>query len=223
MAAIIGILAALQQRQRTNIGQHIDISMQDVQVSMLSYLTTMFSLSGVVPGRTGNSHMVHVPYNAYKAGDGEWMVVAAVGDATWQRLVSALDRPDLDTPAHRLQAGRARDRQAIEGQLRELFASAPRAHWLEVLGRARVPCAPVNDIAAVCVDPHLAARSMMLDLEHPEGGWYQAPGNPIKLSQAGPQKRGAPPVLGQHTEEVLRQLLGKSDADIAGLRAAGVI
>lgn len=223
MAAVIGILAALHERQRTNIGQHVDISMQDVQISQLSYLATMFSLAGTVARSTGNSHLVHVPYNAYQTQDGSWMTLTVVGDEIWTRLMSALECPDLDTEDHRQQAGRARNRAAIDRRLTELFATAPRAHWLALLGSARVPCAPVNDIGAVCRDPHVAARAMMLDLEHSQGGRFQAPGNPVKLSAAGPQRLGAPPRLGEHTEQVLARVLGKSAADIRDLRARSVI
>ena len=222
MAAVIGILAALQARHQTQLGQHVDISLQDVQVSLLSYMATMYSLSGRMPPSMGNAHAVHVPYNSYRAADG-WMIVAVVGDELWRRLMDALDCPDLDIEAHRTQAGRAHHRADIDRRLSELLASAPRAHWLERLERARVPAAPVQDIAGVVADPHLATRDMMLSLEHPAGGRYRVPGTPVKLSDVEASPPSAPPILGQHTDQVLAELLGKSAAVIADLRARSIV
>jgi crotonobetainyl-CoA:carnitine CoA-transferase CaiB-like acyl-CoA transferase len=223
MGGVIGVLAALVARERTGLGQHVDISMQDMQVSLLSYMATMYSLSGEAPAQMGNGHLVHVPYNTYRAADG-WLIIAVVADQFWTALLSAVELPELDTEANRTSAGRRVHRDAIETRLRRALATRPRAHWLAALRAARVPCAPVRDIAEVMADPHLRARGMIAQVALPQGGAVQMPGNPIKLSgDAGSQAYASPPALGQHTDEVLRELLGKTDAELADLRARGVI
>lgn len=222
MAATVGILAALHARHTTGIGRHVDISLQDVQISMLSYMATMYSLSGRIPPRMGNGHFVHVPYDTFLTAD-NWMIVAVVGDEIWARLMAVLQCPRLDIEPHRTQPGRLQHRRLIERELAALFVTKPRAHWLRVLKSGRVPCAPVADISSVFDDPQVAARGMMLEMEHTDGGRFSAPGNPIKLSDAPPDKPCPPPQLGRDTDEVLTRLLGTSTEEIARLRTLSVI
>ncbi len=222
MMAVIGILSAVQARHRTGRGQHIDISMQDCQVSLLTYMATMNLMSGYRPARLGNGHFVHVPYNTYPAGDG-WLIVAVVGDEMWARLMEAIDCPALDLPEHRTQAGRHDNREIIERVLGEHFAARERDHWLGILRRARVPCAPVNQLDEALADPHVRARDMVVELTREGGDRYEMPGNPIKLSDAGAETFTWPPALGQHTDELLGELLGKSADQLSALRAQGVI
>lgn len=221
MMAAIGVLAALQARHATGRGQHVDISMQDVQISLLNYMATMYLLSGRPPPAAGNAHFVHVPYNSYPTADG-FLIVAVITDAAWLALLRALELPELDTPERRHQPGRLRDRDAIEAALVARLQARPRAHWLDRLRAHDVPCAPVNTIAEALADPHVLARGMVADVPHPGGAVTRQPGNPIKLDDT-PDRFEPPPLLGQHTDEVLAALAGLDARELAALRARGVI
>ncbi len=219
---VIGVLAALQARATTGRGQHVDISMQDAQVSLLNYMATMYFLSGEVPGPLGNGHFVHVPYGTYPTRDG-WIIIAVIFDGFWTQLVQLLELPALDTEAHRGQPGRWRNRHLIDHTLAERLKLQPSAYWLERLRAARIPCAPVNDLAATLHDPQVLARAMVVDVPDGHGGTVRMPGNPIKLSDSGDDRYTAPPTLGQHTDEVLGRLAGLDGPALAALRAQGVI
>jgi crotonobetainyl-CoA:carnitine CoA-transferase CaiB-like acyl-CoA transferase len=219
---VIGVLAALQARVTTGQGQHVDISMQDAQVSLLNYMATMYFLSGEVPGPLGNSHFVHVPYGTFPTADG-WIIIAVIFDGFWAQLVKLVELPELDTPANRTQPGRWADRERIERLLSARLALQPSAYWLERLRAARIPCAPVNDLAAALDDPQTRAREMVVRVPDGRGGTVEMPGNPIKLSHTGDDVFTAPPTLGQHTDEVLSALAGLDRDALATLRAEGVI
>ncbi len=219
--AVSGILAALLSRERTGKGQHVDISMLDTQISLLTYTSTMFFLSGEVPGPLGNAHFLHVPYDTYPCEDG-YLVIAVVSDHAWEGLLTAVPVPDLDTPENRRRSGRLANRGVIDRRLAEVLRTDTRSAWLEKLNRARVPAAPVNDYEEALADPQVLFRKMVVDIEHPDGGVYKAPGNPVKLSEM-EETFSSPPRLGQHTAEVLMELLGKSEEELALLKARGVI
>ena len=222
MMAAFGVLAALQARHQTGRGQHVDISMQDAQISLLTYMATMFFLSGRPPGRLGNAHFVHVPYNTFPTRDG-WMIVAVVFDSFWPKLMAIVDCADLDTEENQTQPGRFRNQETIERRLSEVFQTQSRDYWLAELSKARIPCAPVYDMPQALSDANVAARNMVVEVEHSDGGSVKMPGNPIKLSETHEDTFSSPPLLGQHTDEVLRDLLGKSDEEIARLRSDSVI
>jgi crotonobetainyl-CoA:carnitine CoA-transferase CaiB-like acyl-CoA transferase len=218
----IGVLAALQARHTTGLGQHVDISMQDAQVSLLNYMATMHFLSGEVPTALGNRHFVHVPYGTFAAKDG-YLIVAVITDGFWKSLVQVLELPELDTEAHARQPGRLANREQIERVLGERFRTNTKAFWLERMRAARIPCAPVNDLAEALSDPQVAARNMVVDVPHPSGRVTKQPGNPIKLSRTHEDSFTAPPLLGQHTDEVLKSLLGLSPEKLRALREQGVV
>jgi CoA:oxalate CoA-transferase len=222
LMAAIGVLAAVQARHTTGRGQHVDISMQDVQVSLLSYMATMYLMSGRAPPAVGNGHFVHVPYNSYAAADGH-MILAIVTDDSWLRLLAALDLPVLDIPAHRHQSGRLRARAVIDAAIAERLIQRPRGEWLDRLRAADIPCAPVHDLAEALADPQVLARNMVVDVPHPGGARTRQPGNPIKLSDTHEDTFTAPPLLGQHTQQVLADLLGVDAETLADLRTRGVI
>ena len=219
---VIGVLAALQARTRTGRGQHVDISMQDAQISLLNYMATMHFLSGEVPGPLGNGHFVHVPYGTYPAADG-YVIIAIIGDTFWRPLCQVVGLPELDTEENAHQPGRFRNRVAIEAALSARLREKPKAHWLEALRGARIPCAPVNDLGEALSDPHVLARGMVVEVPHPNGATVRQPGNPIKLSATPGDTFTAPPLLGQHTREVLTSLAGLSEDDVTRLAAAGVV
>ena len=218
----IGMLAALHARTRTGRGQHIDISMQDCQISLINYMATMHFLSGEVPGAIGNSHFVHVPYNTYPTKD-LWLIIAIITNEAWARFRDMIDIDALKEDKFDLQPGRLAAQEFIEEKLTARLRQESCGYWLEKLAAAKIPCAPVNDLAHALNDVQVRARNMVVTVEHPQGGEVQMPGNPIKMSAAGEESFAPPPLLGQQTDEILRDLLSKSESDIAALRRAGTV
>ncbi|WP_242482980.1 CaiB/BaiF CoA-transferase family protein [Pseudomonas sp. TH10] len=222
MFAVMGILAALQARHSKGHGQHVDISMLDCQISMLNYMATMYLLSGVNPQPLGNGHFVHVPYNTFKTADG-FVIIAVIFDSFWDNLVGLLEVEALKDPKFKTQPVRLANQAFIEGILNEVLATRDTQHWVEELGRVRVPCAPVNSFSEALNDPQVRHRKMVVEIEHPEGGHIEVPGNPIKLSADSSDSFSPPPLLGQHTNQVLEQVLGYDAAQIAALKQQNVV
>jgi len=222
LMGVIGVLSALVARQTTGRGQHVDISMLDAQVSLLNYMATMVSLSGEVPGKLGNAHFVHVPYNTFPTRDG-FIIVAVITDQFWKNLIQVMGLSDLDTPENEGQPGRWKNQTEINARLTEVFCRDTQAEWVAKLTDARVPCAPVNTLEQAMDDVQITARNMIVEVAHPNGTMVRMPGNPIKLSETYEDTFTPPPLLGQDTARVLRDILGKSEAQIAELHGAGVI
>lgn len=218
----LGVMAALVERERTGRGQHVDVSMLDVQISLLNYMATMHLMSGIVPGRMGNGHFVHVPYNAFATADGH-VIVACIGDAFFLAFAQMLGRPELLEEKYRQQPARYADKDLIERVVAEELVQHDTAHWLARLRAARIPCGPVNDFAQALSDPQVRAREMVIDVPLPGGGSVPQPGNPVKLSAAAPYRPAAPPPLGADSQAVFSQMLGYDEAQLAALRAAGAI
>jgi crotonobetainyl-CoA:carnitine CoA-transferase CaiB-like acyl-CoA transferase len=221
MFAVMGILSALHSRNTRGYGQHVDISMLDCQVSMLNYMATMHLLSGENPTPIGNGHFVHVPYDAFRTNDG-FVIIAVIFDSFWDNLVELLDIDELRDPEYRTQPGRFADKHRINGILTELLRTESTAHWVELLSGARIPCAPVNRLSDALNDPQVLFRNMVVDIPQPDGGTVRAPGNPIKLSIDDPDSYTPPPLLGQHTREVLEKL-GYSAERISALLDKGIV
>ncbi len=217
----IGILAALHQRTVTGRGQHVDASMVDAQISLLNYMATMFFLSGEIPYGIGNSHFVHVPYNSFRT-KSQFIILAIITDNFYRSLVELLDDPDLKKPEYDGQPGRLKDKEFIEKRVQEHLEKETCEYWCEKLREARIPHAPVNDFEHALNDPQVRSRDMIVTVEHPEGGSVEMPGNPVKLSDH-EDSFGPPPLLGQHTDEVLKRVCGKTDDDLAQLRDMGAI
>ena len=233
MAGALGILAALAARERTGLGQQVDISMLDVQLSMLSYSATMHLISGLPSERMGNEHALHAPYNAYRASDG-WLFIAIVLNAHWPAFVRALGTatypPELAKHLDYLhgehlsgRVQRLEERASINEAIAALIATGARDAWVALLTEAGVPVAPVNSIEEVVADPQVLARGMIAEIAHPLGGAYRAPGNPIKLSEAGEDTFTPPPELGADTDAVLRDVLGYDASRIGALRESGAV
>jgi len=218
----MGVLAALVQRGVTGVGQHVDVSMLDVQISLLTYMATMNLMSDRVPDRIGNSHFVHVPYNVYRTSDGH-IVIACIGDAFFERFLNVVERPELRDPAYLKQPARYADRAMIERVIDEELNQQSSAWWLAKLRAARVPCGPVNDFAQALADPQVLAREMVIDCPMPGGGTVRMPGIPMKFSESGTPLFKAPPPLGHDTDAVLGDLLGYEPAAIASLRSDRVV
>ena len=219
MFGVIGVLAALTERGTTGVGRHVDVSMLDVQISLLNYMATMHLMSGEVPGRVGNSHFVHVPYNAYRTQTGH-IIVACIGDAFFIKFRDMLGRAELNDPAYVNQPARLVDRERIDAIVQEELLKGTAQDWLARLREARIPCGPVNDFAQALTDPQVLARDMVIEVPLHNGETVRMPGNPVKFSGDTSGEVTPPPLLGEHTEAVLRQTLGYDDERIASLRSA---
>ena len=217
----LGVLAAIVERERTGVGQHVDVSMLDAQVSMLNYMATMQLMSGIVPEGIGNSHFVHVPYNCYPTADGH-IIVACIGDAFFERFAAFIGIPELLDPALKQQKVRYAAKDRIDALVAAKMRTRPTAEWQALLQEARIPCGPVNNFAQALGDTQVRARNMVVDVPLPDGTTIPMPGNPVKLSAAVERPYTAPPPLGAHTDEVLGAL-GYPAPRLAELRAAGAI
>jgi crotonobetainyl-CoA:carnitine CoA-transferase CaiB-like acyl-CoA transferase len=221
--AAIGILAALAHRQRTGVGQHIDLGLLDVQVACLANQAMNYLVSGSAPRRTGNSHPNLVPYQDFPTSDG-YMVIAVGTDAQFARLCAVTglagiaEDPDFSTNQQRV----ANRRELID-KLCAATVTQSTAHWVAALESVGVPAGPINSLDAVFDDPQVRARGLRIELPHPVAGSVSLVANPLRLSETPVTYRSAPPPLGAHTREVLSVRLGMSADDIEALRANGII
>ena len=222
MYATVAILAALRHRDATGEGQVIDMALLDAQVAMLANLGSHYLVGGDMPPRQGNAHANIVPYQVFAVADGH-IIVAVGNDRQFARLCQLLGESALaDDERFATNAGRVRHRDVLVPMLQSAFVSRDRQTWLTVLEAAGIPSGPVNDIADVFADPQVRARGMVEHVAHPEAGTVPLVASPLKLSATPVDLRHAPPLLGQHTDGVLREA-GYDDAEIAALRALGAI
>ena len=221
--ASVAILAALVHRDRTGEGQCIDLALFDTQVAALANVASNYLVSAEIPRRWGNGHVNIVPYNLFDTADRP--IVLAIGnDAQFRRCCEVAGRPDLAAdPRFATNDARLRHREPCIAALEPVLRARTAADWLAVLGAAGIPCAPVNDVAEVFASPQAAARGLRVDLPHPTAGTMPSVGNPIRLSATPVTYGTPPPLLGQHTDAILRDRLGLSAATIAELRARGVV
>ena len=222
MFAVMGIQAAIIDRASSGVGQNIDISMLDCQISMLNYMATMQTMSGIIPEPIGNSHFVHMPYNSFLTKDYP-IVIAAVGDQFWPRLLKIFKNPELQDPVYETAYERQKDKQKLETIIQAELLKENSNHWLEELEKESVPCARVNNLEQAIKDDQIQYRNMLVDVPHPEGGSAKIPGNPIKLSSVENEEFLAPPLLGEHTKEVLESWLGFSSDELNKLDEQQII
>ena len=221
--ATIAILAALAHRDRTGEGQHVDVALLDVQVAMMANMASNFLASGEPPRRWGNAHPNIVPYQVFQASDG-WIIVATGNDGQFRRFVAAGGEPQLGTdPRWATNPQRVRARDELVPLLAAMVAKKTKKEWIDALEANNVPCGPINDLAEVFDDPQVRSRGMRVDLPHPKAGTVSVPGSALKLSATPVEYRAAPPLLGQHTEEVLGEWLGLGADEVAALRGRGVV
>ena len=213
MFAVMGIQAAIISRATSGEGQHVDISMLDCQISMLNYMATMQTMSGIVPTPIGNSHFVHMPYNSFATKDYP-IVIAAVGDQFWPRLLKIFTNPELQDSKYITAYERQKDKEKLEKIMQAELLKEPSDYWLNRLEAESVPCARVNNLEQAINDEQINYRNMMVDVPHPAGGSAKVPGNPIKLSSVESEEFLAPPLLGEHTKEVLMEWLGYSEEEL---------
>ncbi len=225
MYAATAMLAALRHRDRSGRGQHIDMALLDTQVAWLAYEAENYLVSGQVPPRRGNGHPNIVPYQVFETADGH-MVLACGNDRQFRDFCALAEAPQLaDDKRFATNDGRCRNREALIPMIAELMRAKPMAWWLEGLRARQVPCSPVNRLDQVFADAQVQARGMTIAMPHPLAGAGTVPlvASPIRMSETPPDYRHAPPTLGQHTGEVLRELLGIDEAELEALRAAGAV
>lgn len=222
MFGVMGLLAALYERERSGLGQHVDIAMVDCQIAMLNYMATMHFLSGKDPYPMGNAHFVHVPYDTFRCADG-FIVIAVITDNFWQNLKQVVPCAEFDDPKFDGQPGRWEGRECINGTLNEALSENTCAHWLAKLEAQRIPCSPVNSFSQALSDPQVLHRNMVVDLHHPDGAVTRGPGNPIKMSRSSEESFSPAPLLGDDTDAVLGEILGMSVTEINSLKTQRVI
>jgi crotonobetainyl-CoA:carnitine CoA-transferase CaiB-like acyl-CoA transferase len=224
MYGVIGILSALWSRQQTGEGQHIDVCLLDTPISWLVWEAAAFFADGTVPRRLGSAHPIGVPYQAFRCGDDDYIIIGASGDRNFARACAVLGLPELPTD-ERFASGERRlaNREALVALLSDAFRARPAADWLIALMEAGVPCGPLKTVDRVLDgDEHTEARRMVVPLDHPVVGPTRAMATPIKLSATPASIRRPAPRLGEHTVEALRWA-GLDEGEIEELRAAGAI
>ena len=220
--ATTAILAALNARESTGVGDRIDIALLDSTVSWLANVASAYLVTGDNPKRYGNAHASIVPYEAFHASNG-YFVVAVGNDDQWRRFCNAVERVDLFADERfKTNPLRVKHRDVLIPMLAEYFVTKSMAYWLERLEKGEVPAAPVNTFDRLFTDPQVLARRMVIDAPHPTIGKLHMVGSPLKMASLKDRPFVAPPLLGQHTEEVLRGL-GLQPAEIEKLRKQGII
>lgn len=223
MYSTVAILAALTHRDRTGEGQSIDMALLDVQVAMLANVASNYLTSGVTPKRWSNDHANIVPYQSFACADG-YIIVTAANNTQYQRFVELGQRPELFSDARfASNTLRVQHREILVPLLAEMVKTKTKAEWIAGLEAVGVPCGPINTVDEVFANEQVQARGITMELPHPTGGKVTLVRNPMRLSATPAENGNAPPLLGQHTDEVLREVLGRSDAQIADLHQRGVV
>jgi crotonobetainyl-CoA:carnitine CoA-transferase CaiB-like acyl-CoA transferase len=221
--AAIAVLACLNARQRTGHGYHIDLALLDCAVAAQVNVVQAYLATGKLPARQGNAHLQIVPYQLFQTAD-SWLVLAVGNDGQWQRFCRGAGRPDLGADARfTTNADRVRHREALIDLLEPLLRSRTTAEWQELLRPADVPHAPVWTYADLFADPQAEARGLRLRVTDAEGRPVDLVGPPFHIAGAEPPEPLAPPGLGQHTDEVLQEVLGMTPEQVRGLRERGVV
>jgi crotonobetainyl-CoA:carnitine CoA-transferase CaiB-like acyl-CoA transferase len=222
MYAAIAMLAAIAHKKDTGRGQLVDVSLLDSTVATLTNQAMNYLATGKAPGRIGNTHPNIVPYQAFATSDG-FIVVAVGNDAQFVRYAEVLGRPELPKdPRFVTNIERVRNREILVPIVEAEMKKRSSAEWFAALEAADISCGPINTIDTVFADPQVKARDMRVEVDHPLAGKVPLIGSPLKLSESPVTFRRHPPLLGEHTESVLREI-GLSDADIAGYRTSGVV
>jgi crotonobetainyl-CoA:carnitine CoA-transferase CaiB-like acyl-CoA transferase len=222
MHACIAILAALRHRDATGMGQHIDLALLDSTVFFLANQGLNYLLSGTAPTRLGNAHPNIVPYQVFEAADGHF-ILAVGNDEQYRRFCSLLERPDLAGPPYATNRERVERRAELVPILAPLVQRHTKAWWMERCEHLGIPASPINSVAEVFADPQVLARGMRIEMDHPASpDPLPLIGSPIKMSATPPSYRHPPPMLGEHTDQILAHA-GLGAEEIAALRAAGVV
>jgi crotonobetainyl-CoA:carnitine CoA-transferase CaiB-like acyl-CoA transferase len=222
MYAAYAIALALLSRGRTGVGQFLDVSMMDAQISWLSYYVGIYLASGEVPPRRGSAHATVVPYQAFLCADGRYITLGTGNDRLFRRFCEIAGLTLADDPRFGTNPDRIRHRAELIPMLEPVFRARPAGAWIEALRDGGFPCGPISTVDEIVRDPQVRAREMLVEIDHPSAGRITVPGLPIKFSSAPGSIRRPPPRLGEHTGEVLEELGVPAD-DIPRLRRLGVI
>jgi crotonobetainyl-CoA:carnitine CoA-transferase CaiB-like acyl-CoA transferase len=218
----IGILAAVNHRHATGEGQQIDIGMLDTHVAWLANQGMNYLATGENPPRLGNQHPNIAPYQEFPTKDG-YIILAVGNDPTFERFCKATGQEHLlSDPRFASNPIRVANRDHVTATLTPVMQSKTTAEWIDLLEAQKIGCGPINTLEQVFADPHVIARKMVVEMQHPTGEPVKVIANPVKLSATPPDYRSPPPLLGQHTDEVLGGLLGMSAAEIAALKEKGI-
>jgi crotonobetainyl-CoA:carnitine CoA-transferase CaiB-like acyl-CoA transferase len=229
MYATVGILAALRHAEHTGEGQHLDMALLDAQVAMLANLGANYLVSGKVPGRAGNAHQNIVPYQVFEvapAADGsrDHMILAVGNDGQYGKFCEVAGHPEwASDPRFAKNQDRVRNRAVLVPMLETVMKTRRKSEWLAALEAAKVPCGAINNLAEVFADPHVNERGMVTHWTHPLQPALRLVASPLKLGATPVRTDLPPPLLGEHTDDVLRELLQCNDERLAALRAAKAI
>jgi formyl-CoA transferase len=217
------IVAALFAREKIGVGQRIDTSLLEAEVASLINVGSNYLVEGQIPRRWGNAHASIVPYQSFKTANG-YLVLGVASEGIWRRFCEAIDRLEwADDPRFAKNANRVENRETLVAAIAEIFQRRETEAWLERLNEAEVPCAPVQTVDQVFKAPQVLHREMLVEVEHPTAGTVSMAGLPVKFSLTPASVRLAPPLLGQHTKEVLAAWLGMNGEEIAELKNKAVI
>jgi formyl-CoA transferase len=220
--ALQAILAAYIHRLRTGEGQHIDTSLLEAGIALSVWESTQYFSTGEIPEPLGSAHRMFAPYQAIQCADG-YITLGAANQRTWERCAQVIGRPDLITrPEYVDNAQRVQHRHQLAREIETVTTTQPRAYWLTILEEAGVPCGPILNYAEVFADPHVQARGMVQEIDHPVGGRIQMLGPAAKLSETPARCSRPSPLYGEHTAEVLREI-GYMDKEIQELAESGVV
>ena len=223
MSAAHGITLALLARTRTKKGQKVEISMLDAMAALLTYQAGIYFGTGAKPSRRGNKHPSIVPYEVFKAADA-YLTLGVANTSLWERCCAALERPDLmKDPRFARETDRVTNRETLVPLLNDVLGRRTADDWLKRFEAVGVPAGRIRTVAEVCESAHLKARGMIVTLPHPKAGNLRVLGVPVRLHATPGKASTAPPLLGQHTERVLRTVLGVGKADVTRLRKGGVV
>lgn len=222
--AVIGTLAALRAREKSGRGQVVDVALLDTAVSLLHTAMPDYQLLGRKLTRVGNNDRYAWPANIYRSGDGRWVYIHAGMDNTFQALMTIMGREDLlEDPRYNTRQGREANKQACDDLVQGWVSTLPADEVVERVSRAGIPSARINDVADMIADPQVNHRGMVATVDHPKVGELKLTGPVVHFSDTRARIRSAPPLLGEHNNEVYATLLGKSDAEIAAMAADGLI
>ncbi|MGC8596852.1 MAG: CaiB/BaiF CoA transferase family protein [Thermocladium sp.] len=223
MYCIISVLAALRIRERNGKGTYIDLSLMDSALSILTHQAAQYLAGGEVPHRMGSAHPTIVPYQAFKGSDDKYFIVAVGNDKLWESFCKAIGREDLLlNPLYKTNPDRVRNRGPLIEELRATFSKSPSTHWLQLLKEAGVPASPILNVKEAVESDHAKERGAVLDLNHPRIGAIKVMNNPIKSNNMKVTTGAPPPMLGEHTREILLWL-GYSRRDVDNLLRNGIV
>ena len=223
MYATSAILAAVVHRDRTGVGQYIDLSLLDVQIATMCNVASNYLTSGVSPKSWGNASANIVPYQTFKASDG-WIIVAAGNDSQFRHFVESGHEPQLaDDPRFSTNPERVRHRAELDPLLQKMVLKKSKKEWIELLDTANVPCGPINNFKEVFENEQVIARQIKMEMPHPTAGKVNLVRSPMRLSETPVVENRPPPLLGEHTLEILQEKLGLTELQIKSLKDQGII